>query len=227
MSAANFARAGLLAIAVDGEPAIAPDRKLSTILGHPRDFDPAGLGGVSVARDLHGRYWVGDASQVVGDTLVLTLWGSRVRRVFPRSELYSAGPLLESTRAEERLISDRQRRGEPAMHVEIKPPRIRERSMTTDASTSTIAASASSELAVCGPMTAEQLRDALATKGFDVAQAALDAALDAAVERGLLTREGDLFVSPLPRGHVIRERDEADAEGWEGWRSQPLNAEAE
>lgn len=89
---------------------------------------------------------------------------------------------------------------------------------------STIAMSAASQLSVSGPLDAASLHRALAHGGLEVTPEALLDALAQGVERGRIARNGDVFASTLPAGHVVRVRSPLDASGWAGWISKPLNA---
>jgi hypothetical protein len=92
---------------------------------------------------------------------------------------------------------------------------------------STIAMSATSQLSVSGPLEPASLHRALAEGGLEVTPAAFIDALDQAIERGLIRREGHNVASCLPAGHVVRTRSPLDPTGWEGWSSQPLNVAKE
>lgn len=86
--------------------------------------------------------------------------------------------------------------------------------------TSTVAMTVVSLLAQTGPLTLEGLWNALDKCDYQIDPGPLRHALEQALERRLVSRNGDVFASALPEGWVVRSRDPEDPEGWRGWIAQ-------
>lgn len=92
---------------------------------------------------------------------------------------------------------------------------------------STIAVSAYNVTSLMGPMTSDELRNAFAAQSFVCEEEELREALALALERGVLSNDGQKLRAVGPVGWIVWQRnDHIDPTGWSAWTMLNIKSRA-